>query len=71
MRAADGLLDLFAVRVGAVDPARVLARGWSITRTSTGSVVRHVGDVTPGDVLITTLGDGTVTSTIDTITPHD
>lgn len=71
MRTADGLLDLLAVRIGAVDPARALSRGWSITRTSAGSVVRHVSDVAPGDVLITTIGDGTITSAVDATTPND
>lgn len=64
MRSALTGLDVLTVRTNAVDPVRTLARGWSITRTTAGTVVRHVGDVTAGDTLITTLADGTVTSTV-------
>ena len=56
-------LDLRAARLDAVDPVRTLARGWSITRTSSGTVVRRSSDVSPGDILVTTLSEGTITST--------
>lgn len=56
-------LDLFAARLNAVDPVRTLARGWSITRTASGTVVRQVADVSAGDTLVTTVADGTITST--------
>jgi len=56
-------LDLFAARLSAVDPVRTLARGWSITRTASGTVVRQVADVSAGDTLVTTVADGTITST--------
>jgi exodeoxyribonuclease VII large subunit len=47
------------------DPARLLARGWSITRRTDGRIVRSASDVTPGDTIVTRLADGTVTSTVD------
>jgi exodeoxyribonuclease VII large subunit len=56
-------LDLFAARLSAVDPVRTLARGWSITRTMSGTVVRQASEVSPGDTLVTTVADGTITST--------
>lgn len=62
-------LDVLAARVGAVDPAVQLARGWSITRRSDGSVVRSSAEVAPGDVLLSTLIDGSVTSTVDAVHP--
>ena len=40
------------------DPARTLARGWSITRTATGELVRDPAQVTAGDVPVTTLAGG-------------
>jgi exonuclease VII large subunit len=40
----------------------VLARGWSITRLSDGTLVRSPQDVSDGDTLVTALADGTVTS---------
>lgn len=60
-------LDLFAARLSAVDPVRTLARGWSITRRSDGTVVRSSADVSVGDTLVTSLSDGTVTSTATAI----
>jgi exodeoxyribonuclease VII large subunit len=51
-------LDTLAARAHAVDPARALARGWSITRTADGRLVRHPDDVAPGDRLVTTLAGG-------------
>jgi exodeoxyribonuclease VII large subunit len=52
-------------RLRALDPARTLARGWSITRDASGRVLRSSADVTSGDVLVTTLADGDVHSTVD------
>ena len=49
-------------RLRALDPAMVLARGWSITRLSDGTLVRSPQDVSDGDTLVTALADGTVTS---------
>lgn len=62
--AATRRLDTLGARVAAVDPARALARGWSITRTSDGRVVRHPQDVVPGDELITTVTGGVVRSRV-------
>jgi exodeoxyribonuclease VII large subunit len=69
-RSADGSLksgrqslEVFSARLSAVDPERTLARGWSITRNANGVVVRSSADVSVGDTLVTTLSDGTVTST--------
>jgi exodeoxyribonuclease VII large subunit len=64
-------LDLLAARVRAEDPVRLTERGWSITRTERGRVVRSASDVAPGDELLTTLADGVVRSTVDTVTPHE
>jgi len=63
LRARGRDLDLFAARLDAVDPVRTLARGWSITRAADGTVVRRSSDVSPGDTLVTTLAEGTITST--------
>ena len=66
LRHAGTDIDLLAARIAAVDPARALARGWSITRTSAGTIVRSAADVSPGDDLVTQLVDGRVTSTVST-----
>jgi exodeoxyribonuclease VII large subunit len=52
-------------RVRSLDPVNVLARGWSITRTADGRVVRRPEDVAPGDVLITDLVGGAVRSRVE------
>ena len=57
-------LDVIAARVGAVDPAVQLARGWSITRRSDGSVIRSVNDVSPDESVTTVVADGVITSTV-------
>ena len=52
-------------RIRALDPERALARGWSITRTVDGQVVRTPADVAPGDRLRTQTAGGEVRSTVD------
>lgn len=64
LRAAELRLDSAAARARALDPAVALARGWSITRGPDGSVVRSVADVGAAHELVTTVADGTITSTI-------
>jgi exodeoxyribonuclease VII large subunit len=58
-------LDATERHVGALDPARVLARGWSITRTADGQLVRSVADAPAGARLHTRVVDGTISSTVD------
>jgi exodeoxyribonuclease VII large subunit len=53
-------------RIGTLDPAVLLARGWSITRTADGRVVRRTADAPPGAIVHTQLADGTVTSRVET-----
>lgn len=65
MAEAERELQGVEARVRALDPERALARGWSITRTADGRVVRSPADVAPGDRLVTQLGDGDVRSTVD------
>jgi exodeoxyribonuclease VII large subunit len=64
-----GQLDGLAARVRALDPIRILARGWSITRRTDGSLVRTADDVSTGDTLVTTLAGGQVASTVDDNNP--
>src|SRR5690606_1846339 len=63
--AASRRLDAVEAQVRALDPARALARGWSITRDGSGRVVRSAAAVRPGDALVTTLADGQVRSTVE------
>ncbi len=63
-RRAVDRIDVVEARVRALDPAVALARGWSITRTHDGRVVRSVVELEPGTSIATRVADGTVTSTI-------
>jgi exodeoxyribonuclease VII large subunit len=65
MTEAERALAALEARVRAHDPERALARGWSITRTGDGRIVRAADDVSAGDALVTQLGRGEVRSTVD------
>ena len=66
---AAGRLDVVAARVGALDPAVQLARGWSITRDADGRVVRSIDDLAPHDVVTIAVADGLVTGDVTATTP--
>jgi exodeoxyribonuclease VII large subunit len=68
---SGGRLDVIAARVGAVDPAVQLARGWSITRRIDGSLIRSVDDTLPDESITTVVADGVITSTVHTTTATD
>lgn len=65
LREASARMDVLAARTDAADPARLLARGWSLTRTDDGRLVRSTADAAAGTRLVTTLADGEVRSTVD------
>lgn len=66
-RDASRALDGVEARVRALDPRRVLERGYTITRTKDGTIVRAAAAVTAGDVVVTETGDGTVQSRVEGI----
>jgi len=51
-------------RLGVLDPQAVLARGYSITRTAAGEVLRDAARVAEGERLHTTLARGTLESEV-------
>ena len=55
----------------AYDPHRQLARGWTLTHSLDGRLLRHAADATEGAALVTTFSDGAVTSTVTGVTRHD
>ncbi len=57
-------LDGLAARAHAHDPAVAMARGWSITRGTDGRALRSVAGLATGDVIRTTLADGTVHASV-------
>jgi exodeoxyribonuclease VII large subunit len=61
-------LDAGETALRALDPRRVLERGYTITRDADGRVVKHAADTAPGSVLETELADGRITSRVDHVT---
>ena len=51
--------------VRALDPRRVLERGYTITRTADGRVVRTPSDTAVGDEIVTELAQGRITSRVE------
>ena len=51
-------------QLAAVDPYRVLNRGYSYTTTESGALVASVKDVRDGDRMVTRVGDGTIDSVV-------
>lgn len=66
LRTSDTNLDHLRARLNSSDPAALLARGWSITRSPEGAVIRSRTDVVPGDTIVTTVADGTIISNVTT-----
>ncbi len=58
-------LDALERELKAVSPLRVLDRGFSVTMSADGRVVRTAGQVRPGERLTTRLADGQVESVVD------
>ena len=58
-------LEMHTAALRLLDPATTMARGWSITRDDNGDVVRSTARVKPGARLVTTVADGTITSTVE------
>jgi exodeoxyribonuclease VII large subunit len=50
--------------IGLLDPANVLKRGYSITLKKDGGLVSTIADLQEGDLLMTILPDGTLSSTV-------
>lgn len=62
---STSVIDGIEARVRALDPTATLARGWSITRRTDGSVVRWPGDVGAGDEIVTTVSGGEIRSRVE------
>lgn len=61
----DRLLDGVEARVRLLDPVNTLARGWSITRTADGRIVRDASVLAAGQRIVTTFAAGSAISTIE------
>jgi len=54
----------------AYDPRRQLARGWTLTHTPDGRLLRSAAELTDGDALVTTFADGAAESTVTRVAGH-
>lgn len=63
-----------AARLESLSPLNVLTRGYSLTQTQEGNLVRSASEVQTGDVLVTRVAAGSIRSrveaTVPTLTPH-
>lgn len=57
--------------VEAYDPRRQLGRGWTLTYTVDGRLVRRAAGLSEGDTLVTTFADGSATSTVTRLASDD
>ena len=63
----ESKLHGFEDQIRALDPKRLLARGWSITRTQNGEIISSTNNLFKGDEIETIFEDGTVKSTINEV----
>jgi exodeoxyribonuclease VII large subunit len=52
-------------------PGETLARGWSLTFTEDGRLVRDASAVRPGELVRTRMSGGTVDSRVERVAPED
>ncbi|MFN0090462.1 MAG: exodeoxyribonuclease VII large subunit [Acidimicrobiales bacterium] len=64
LRRAELNLRAGEARVRALDPARSLARGWSITRDGEGALLRSAAQAPLGSTIVTEAAFGVLTSTV-------
>jgi exodeoxyribonuclease VII large subunit len=68
LKQAREAVSAAAARLETLSPLNVLGRGYSLTRTATGQVVRDAEQVRPGDRLLTLLHRGRLLSRVEEIT---
>jgi exodeoxyribonuclease VII large subunit len=61
---ADKRLNGLEQRLSLLDPERILARGWSITRNAAGDLVTDPDDVAAGSILQTQVAAGEIRSVV-------
>jgi len=62
-------LDALAARVRLLDPVHTMARGWSITRTLDGRIVRSAEELALGDEVVTSFAAGSARSVVQDVVP--
>jgi exodeoxyribonuclease VII large subunit len=62
---AGAQLSALAAQLKTLSPLNVLTRGYSLTRTTSGKLVRSPDDVKPGEVLVTRVAAGEIVSRVE------
>ena len=62
-------LDQIEARVRLLDPVHAMARGWSLTRTADGRIVRSTTELSAGDEIVTVFADGEARSRVESTDP--
>ena len=65
IRKANEKLGALAARLESLSPLNILSRGYSLTRTPDGKLLRDSAAVQPGDVIVTRVSNGEVTSRVE------
>ncbi len=65
-----GAVEAASRQLEAVSPLRVLERGYSVTTTADGRLVRRAADAPPGTEIITRVADGTLQSRVEGRNPQ-
>lgn len=60
-----------AGRLESLSPLKVLARGYSVTKSSDGAVIRNAFEAKPGSMIITTTAHGRIQSKVEKIIPEE
>jgi exodeoxyribonuclease VII large subunit len=65
--AAQEKVEAAASRLETLSPLNVLRRGYSLTRTEDGSLIRDAASVQPGQAIITRVETGEITSRVEKV----
>jgi exodeoxyribonuclease VII large subunit len=64
LAAGDRRLAALATQARLLDPARLLARGYTITTAADGRILTRAAEAAPGDTLLTRFSDGVIASKV-------
>jgi exodeoxyribonuclease VII large subunit len=70
LRQARSAAEAAAGRLETLSPLKVLARGYSLTRTEAGQVIRDATQVRAGERVVTLLHHGRIASRVETVSPE-
>ena len=63
-------LQHMEARVRVLDPVHAMARGWSLTRTTDGRIVRSATELQVGDDIVSVFADGEARSRVESTSRH-